>query len=411
MNDKIIQAIDFKRAELKDNQHIKKTVGEILNDIRTNGDKSVDSWNQKIDGQKGRLITLEVFADYGLKPELAQAIQSAHKRIKAFCEFQAKDLKNDTFADAFGEFGYKYQAIERIGAYIPGGRFPLISTALMTITPAKVASCVDIIACSPSNHPALLAAASLAGATQFLHLGGAQAIGALSYGYGEIGAVNMIVGPGNAYVNEAKAQVQHRTKIDTLAGPSELLIYTENLQNPEWIMFDALAQAEHDPNAISLVVSTSPQLLENLYTRTNASEAGQRLIKNEQILFIQCENQTQAIDLINNYAPEHLLVTDSNCDMDVFTNYGSLFIGENSAVAFGDYCTGPNHTLPTNAAGKNSGGLSVHQFLKVLSTQKVSNKGRIEFAKTSSILAQAEGLVFHQKSADLRKLENGLFSR
>ncbi len=404
MNDKIIQAKDFKRAELKDNQHIKKTVGEILNDIRTNGDKAVDSWSQKIDGQKGKPITLKAFADYRLKPELAQAIQSAHKRIKDFSEFQAKDLKNDTFNDGFGEFGYKYQAIERIGAYIPGGRFPLISTALMTITPAKVAACVDIIACSPSNHPALLAAASLAGATQFLHLGGAQAIGALSYGFGKINAVNMIVGPGNAYVNEAKAQVQHRTKIDTLAGPSELLIYTENLQNPEWIMFDALAQAEHDPNAISLVVSTSLQLLENLYTRTNAHAAGQSLIKNHQILFIQCENHAQAIDLINHYAPEHLLVTDSNCDMDVFTNYGSLFIGENSAVAFGDYCTGPNHTLPTNAAGKNSGGLSVHQFLKVLSTQKVNNKGRNEFAKTSSILAQAEGLKFHQKSADIRKI-------
>ncbi|HFC29475.1 MAG TPA: histidinol dehydrogenase, partial [Oceanospirillales bacterium] len=386
---KIIQTKDFKRAEIKDNQQIEKTVAEILNDIRTNGDKAVNSWSQKIDGQKGKLITLKAFDNYDLEPKLANAIKFAYQRIKAFCEFQAKDLKNDAFNDGFGEFGYKYLPIERIGAYIPGGRFPLISTALMTITPAKVVGCPDIIACSPSNHPALLAAASLAGATQFLHLGGAQAIGALSYGFDEIAAVNMIVGPGNAYVNSAKAQVQHRTKIDTLAGPSELLIYAEKLQNPDWIMFDALAQAEHDPNAISLVVSTSQQLLENLYTRANASTAGQSLIQNEQILFIHAENPTQAIELINDYAPEHLLVTDAECDINVFTNYGSLFIGENSAVAFGDYCTGPNHTLPTNGAGKNSGGLSVHQFLKVLSTQKVNDKGRIELAKTSSILAQA----------------------
>ena len=400
---KIIQTKDFKRAEIKDNQQIEKTVAEILNDIRTNGDKAVNSWSQKIDGQKGKLITLKAFDNYDLEPKLANAIKFAYQRIKTFCEFQAKDLKNDAFNDGFGEFGYKYLPIERIGAYIPGGRFPLISTALMTITPAKVVGCPDIIACSPSNHPALLAAASLAGATQFLHLGGAQAIGALSYGFDEIAAVNMIVGPGNAYVNSAKAQVQHRTKIDTLAGPSELLIYAEKLQNPDWIMFDALAQAEHDPNAISLVVSTSQQLLENLYTCTNASTAGQSLIQNEQILFIHVENQAQAIELINDYAPEHLLVTDAECDINVFTNYGSLFIGENSAVAFGDYCTGPNHTLPTNGAGKNSGGLSVHQFLKVLSTQKVNDKGRIELAKTSSILAQAEGLTFHQSSAEQRK--------
>ena len=403
MNAKIIQAKDFKRAELKDNQKIDKTVAEILNDIRINGDKAVNSWSQKIDGKQAEFIKLKTFDDYNLEAQLAKAIKIAYQRIKAFCEFQAKDLKNDAFNDGFGEFGYKYLPIEHIGAYVPGGRFPLISTALMTITPAKVVGCPEIIACSPSNHPALLAAASLAGATQFLHLGGAQAIAALSYGFGEIAAVNMIVGPGNAYVNSAKAQVQHRTKIDTLAGPSELLIYTEKLQNPDWIMFDALAQAEHDPNAISLVVSTSQQLLENLYTRTNASTAGQSLIQNKQILFIHAENQAQAIALINNYAPEHLLVTDTQCNINVFTNYGSLFIGENSAVAFGDYCTGPNHTLPTNGAGKNSGGLSVHQFLKVLSTQKVNDKGRTELAKTSSILAQAEGLIFHQKSAQIRE--------
>ena len=403
MNDSIIQAKDFKRAALKDNQQIKNTVAEILNDIRHNGDEAVDQWSQKIDGKKGELITLKAFADYKLKPELSQAIKIAHKRIKIFSEFQVKDLKNDAFSDDFGDFGYIYQPIERVGAYIPGGRYPLISTSLMAITPAKVAGCADIIACSPSDHPALLAAASLAGATQFLHLGGAQAIGALSYGFGKINAVNIIVGPGNAYVNEAKAQVQHRTKIDTLAGPSELLIYAETLKNPDWIMYDALAQAEHDPNAISLVVSTSKQVLENLYTRTNDHIAGNKLIKNQQIVFIHASNQNQAIDLINDYAPEHLLVTDINSDMSLFNNYGSLFIGENSAVAFDDYCAGPNHTLPTNGAAKNSGGLSVHQFLKVLSTQQVNDKGRVKLAKTSSILAKAEGLVFHQKSADIRK--------
>jgi len=402
MKDSIIKAQNFIRPPLQNQQAIEEKVTTILEDIAQNGDKAIDKWSKKIDGKTARIIQLKSFADYNLEPELAQAIQTAYQRIKAFCQFQIKYLKNDSFVDGIGEFGYIYQPIERIGAYIPGGKFPLISTALMTLTPAQVASCPVRIACSPSTHPALLAAASLAGATTFLQIGGAQAIAALSYGFKKTAAVDMIVGPGNAYVNTAKSQVQHRTKIDTLAGPSELLIYANKLLNPDWIILDALAQAEHDENAISIIVSTSMQLLEDLYSCTTASMAGEALLKNKQILFILAENAAQAITLINDYAPEHLLICDDDIDSQLFSNYGSLFIGENSAVAFGDYCAGPNHTLPTNGAGKSSGGLSVHQFLKVLSTQKVSDHGKDQLAKTAAILAQAEGLIFHQRSVEIR---------
>jgi histidinol dehydrogenase len=402
VNAKIILAKNFIRDEFNDNQNIKKTVNTILNDIRINGDSAVNQWSQKLDGQSGKTIELKPFDEYGLEPELANAIKTAYERIKSFCKFQAKDLRNNDFNDEFGTFSYIYRPIERIGAYIPGGRFPLISTALMTLTPAQVVGCPTRIACSPCIEPAILAAASLAGATQFIHLGGAQAIGALSYGFNDIKAVNMVVGPGNAYVNEAKLQIQHNTKIDTLAGPSELLIYAEHLKNPDWIMYDALAQAEHDPNAVSVIVSTSQQVLENLYTRTNNHIAGSKLITDKQIAFILAETKQQAITFINEYAPEHLLVCDTDCDMSLFTNYGSLFIGENSAVAFGDYCTGPNHTLPTLGAAKYSGGLSVHTFLKVLSSQKVNEEGRMSFSKTSAVLAKAEGLAFHQQSAEIR---------
>ena len=394
--------MDFVRPSIKNLQTVENTVKKILDDIQTKGDDAVNQWSQKIDGRNAKIINLLPFEQYKLDTELSEAIKIAHQRIRIFAEFQAKDLYTDSFTDGFGEFGYLYQPIERIGAYIPGGRFPLISTALMTLTPAQVAGCPVRIACSPSNHPAILAAASLAGATQFLHLGGAQAIGALSYGFDQIKPVNMIVGPGNTYVNAAKSQVQSQTKIDTLAGPSELMIYTEAIKNPEWLMYDALAQAEHDSDAVSTIVSTSKQLLDNLYTCTYTHDSGVNLINNRQIQFILAENKEQAIQLINNYAPEHLLVTDENINTQLFTNYGSLFIGENSAVAFGDYCAGPNHTLPTNSAGKSSGGLSVHQFLKVLSTQKINDQGRIKLAKTSAILAQAEGLIFHQKSATVR---------
>jgi histidinol dehydrogenase len=248
-----------------------------------------------------------------------------------------------------------------------------------------------------------LAAASLAGATQFLHVGGAQAIGALSYGFAQTKPVNLIVGPGNAYVNQAKAQVQHRTQIDTLAGPSELLIYANQIKQPAWLMYDALAQAEHDANAISIVVSESATLLENLYELLAEHDKGKELLDNDNIVLLLAESQKQSLEFINHYAPEHLMVCDESMKTALFKNYGSLFIGENSAVAFGDYCAGPNHTLPTAGAAKFSGGLSVHQFLKVLSTQKISETGRGVLANISAKLAAAEGLIYHQKSAEIRK--------
>jgi histidinol dehydrogenase len=403
MSDNHQKVSDYIRPEFKNKKKIEETVAKILEKIRVHGDKAVDAISEKIDGQPARYIELKPFAEYDLEPGLKDAIQSAHRRIKKFCQFQIKDLKSDQYSDEMGEFGFVYQPIECIGAYIPGGQFPLISTALMTLTPAQVAGCPTRVACSPSDHPAILAAASLAGATQFLHVGGAQAIGALSYGYDQTPPVNLIVGPGNAYVNQAKAQVQHRTQIDTLAGPSELLIYANSVKNPEWLMYDALAQAEHDANAVSLVVSESDTLLDNLYNLLQKHDAGKKLLKQKGIVLLLADDQKQAIDFINDYAPEHLMVCDEALKTALFKNYGSLFMGENSAVAFGDYCAGPNHTLPTAGAAKFSGGLSVHQFLKVLSTQKISETGRGVLANISSKLAAAEGLVYHQKSADIRK--------
>ena len=267
-NQFIIQAQSFRRPVIDNLLAVEQTVEEILTDIQLNGDEAVNRWSEQIDKQKARFIELKAFGDYDLDEELAEAIQFAYSRIKNFCEFQIKNLKTESFNDEIGDFASVYQPLQSIGAYIPAGRFPLISTALMTLTPAQVAGCPIRIACSPSENPALLAAASLAGATGFLQLGGAQAIGALSYGFDTIKPVNMIVGPGNAYVNSAKAQIQHRTKIDTLAGPSELLIYANELTHPDWIILDALAQAEHDKDAVSIIVSTSETLLQTLYETT-----------------------------------------------------------------------------------------------------------------------------------------------
>ncbi len=407
MNDKFETVESYVRPSFNNQSKIEDIVAKILDKIKVHGDRAIQAISQKIDQQDAGYIDLKPFDDYELETGLKDAIQSAHMRVKKFCQFQMKALKNDSFSDEMGDFGFSYQPIERIGAYIPGGQFPLISTALMTLTPAHVAGCPQRVACSPSDHPALLAAASLAGATQFLHLGGAQAIGALSYGFAETAPVNLIVGPGNAYVSQAKAQIQHRTLIDTLAGPSELLIYANQVKQPEWLMFDALAQAEHDANAISIVVSESKGLLSGLQQLIAEHPDGQVLLNNNNIVLLHAVDQGQAIAFINDYAPEHLMVCDESLKSSLFTNYGSLFIGENSAVAFGDYCAGPNHTLPTAGAAKFSGGLSVHRFLKVLSTQKINHTGRGVLANISAKLAAAEGLTYHQKSAEIRKQLEG----
>jgi len=403
MNADIIDIRDYQRPAMQQQTTLVETVRNMIEQVTHQGDVAIDQFSRDIDGFNPQRITLKNFDDYELSSALKTAIKSSHQRIKKFCHFQAEGLKTASYQDDCGEFTTLYQPIERIGAYIPGGRFPLISTALMTLTPAKVAGCPVRIACSPSDHPAILAAASLAGATGFIKVGGAQAIAALSYGWRDIAPVNMIVGPGNAYVNQAKAQIQHRTKIDTLAGPSELLIYANQVNQIDWLVADALAQAEHDPNAVSVVVSESMSLLTCIKEDLESSDKSHTLFQQGNIVLLHSNNQANSIDFINDYAPEHLQICLPNINPGLFTNYGSLFLGENSAVAFGDYCSGPNHTLPTAGAAKYSGGLSVHQFLKVLTQQSINDPGRMALAQIAAEMARAEGLVEHQNSAELRQ--------
>lgn len=402
MSADIIPVHAYQRPAMRQQSDVTETVRNLIQQVAGEGDTAINQFSRDIDGFTPQRITLKDFDDYSLTDALKTAIKSSHQRIKKFCRFQAAGLKSATYQDDCGEFTSLYQPIERIGAYIPGGRFPLISTALMTLTPAKVAGCPVRIACSPSDHPALLAAASLAGATGFIKIGGAQAIAALSYGWSDISPVNMIVGPGNAFVNEAKAQIQHRTAIDTLAGPSELLIYANQVKHVDWLVADALAQAEHDPAAVSVVVSESESLLTQIKESLEHQDKSNELFQQGNIVLLHSDHQADSVKFINDYAPEHLQVCVSGINPGLFTNYGSLFMGENSAVAFGDYCSGPNHTLPTASAAKYSGGLGVHQFLKVLTQQSISDQGRTTLAKIATEMARAEGLSEHQRSAELR---------
>lgn len=394
---------DWKRPSLDTDPQLIEKVSAILDDIRDNGDDRVKYYAELFDQQQPNEIELRPFREYPLDSDLASSIKVAARRIEKFALFQ-KDAgaQSKILTDECGEYGQQVIPIERIGAYIPGGRFPLISTALMTLIPAKVAGCGVRIACSPSNHPAILAAASLAGATKFVHIGGVQAIAALAFGYQGQGPVDLVVGPGNAWVNEAKNQIQDQTKIDGLAGPSELLALCDGEQNIEYIALDALAQSEHDPLACSIVASDSQQWLYELKKYLSHNADTKVLLEKKQIELLLAENEAQLVTFSNQYAAEHLMLCHRKVEQHLLVNFGSLFIGQNSAVAFGDYLSGPNHTLPTLASAKRNGGLSVNCFQKIVTTQQISEHGSIALAQGAMPLANAEGLSYHYQSMKIR---------
>ena len=398
----IVKSAEWQRLALDNSLQVASRVSAILGAVREGGDSAVANISEEIDGFTPEVIELQPFASYGIESKLGDAIQSAANRVENFAQRQKSCFNDLQFSDAHGEFGHQIKPIERMAAYIPGGRFPLISTALMTLIPARVAGCVERIACSPSQHPAVLAAASLAGATGFYRIGGAQAIAALSVGFQGNAPADIVVGPGNQYVNEAKAQIQKHTRIDSLAGPSELLVLADEMTNARWLISDALAQAEHDPQAQSVIVSTSAEWLNACIDELRQRNA-EAMLNSRQIELILAESRDDMIRFSDNYAPEHLLLAHRAITADDLNHYGSLFLGENSAVAFGDYCSGPNHTLPTSGQARTSGGLQVGDFLRVLSYQKITNSGREKLGEIAQCLAEAEGLTEHARSAAIRR--------
>ncbi|MGX5175486.1 histidinol dehydrogenase [Aliikangiella sp. IMCC44653] len=398
----ITKAQDWQRPKLGQQPEIATAVSEMLRAIELQGESEVDRLALKFDQLAPTKISLLEFNQYDLDPKLKQAILLAAERIEKFARFQKASLQSTEFSDEFGRYGQNVSSLENIGAYIPAGRFPLISTALMTLIPAKVAGCQKRIACSPSNDPAILAAASLAGATEFWQIGGVQAIGALTFGYKSIAPVDLIVGPGNAWVAEAKKQVQYKLKIDGLAGPSELLALCDANQPIDWITLDALAQAEHDPMACSIIVSDSKSWLVKLLAYIEAAPESKALLDNQQIALVYAESPRELIQFSEAYAPEHLMLCHEKITAAALTQYGSLFIGANSAVALGDYISGPNHTLPTLGYARQNGGLSVNSFLKVTTFQELNEVGRKQLSQAASHIAKAEGLSFHQQSLQVR---------
>jgi len=406
------------RTNSENNYKVNLIVEEILKDVKTYGDIAVEKYTRKFDGFNPNPMQVSPNnlkdAWDAIDNKLKKSLEVAHERIKKFHE---KEIPSSFSIE--GEFGDTVQRIwrpvKKAGLYIPGGRAAYPSTVLMNAIPAKVAGVKEIIMVSPGNkegriNKTVLAAAHLSGIKKVFRIGGAQAIGALAFGTNQIDKVDVISGPGNIYVTTAKKLIYGSTGIDSLAGPSEILIIADETANSKHIASDLLAQAEHDPLASSILLTTSElqakEVLEDLYKKINdhpRKEICMQSIKNWGLIVI-CENQESCIELCNNFAPEHLEILAFNSDkiLEHIENAGAIFLGQWTPEAVGDYLAGPNHTLPTSGNSRFSGSLGVETFMKNTSIIKFNE----ESLKVNSLdiinLAESESLHSHANSVKIR---------
>ena len=399
-----------------------KSVKNVISDIKKNGDKAVKLYTKKFDGvelDNFKISELELNeAVKKVNKETMLAIEKIASNIKNFSIQQIKQFKNFEYEIEPGVFtGQKVIPINRVCVYVPGGEFPLISTLLMCAIPAKTAGVKEIIVCSPPTssqtiHPAVLAAAHHVNINEIYSIGGIQAVAACAFGTKSIKKVDKIVGPGNKYVTQAKKELYGTVGIDFIAGPSEVMVIADKNANSSYVAADLIAQAEHDKDAESILITDSREFSQSVeeninnqlekLPKSNRDNALASLKNNGLIIIVS--NLEKAIEIANKKAPEHLEIQYNNAENDVskYINYGSLFIGKNAAEVFGDYSSGINHTLPTNLSARYTGGLSVKDFVKLTTTLRVNDKSIKSVAKTAKIMADAEGLKGHANAAELR---------
>lgn len=402
--DRYVQTLEQRGAS--DLSKVEPIVRRIMNDVRKNGDRALrryavrwDSLN-KNDALRIPETDLQK-AWHSISPVLRNAITQAANNIRHYCEWQKPQEWRRKIHPGVC-VGQLVRPLESVGCYVPGGRYPLPSTLLMTVIPAQVAGVRDIRVVSPRPAQATLAAAAFLDVREFYCVGGAQAIAALAYGTKSIPRVDKIVGPGNRYVTAAKKLVAFDCAIEFLAGPTEAVFISED-GDPKFIASDMVAQAEHDPDAL-VVFITSSQLLAKtvqkevlLRTRVNPI-AAESLSKRGAILVVS--SLDQAVELANCIAPEH--VTLPAALVPTVQNGGSIFLNEFTPQSAGDYISGPNHVLPTGAMARVRGGLSVLDFVRIISCQEISREGIARIAPAAITLAEAEGLVGHAESLRVR---------
>jgi histidinol dehydrogenase len=380
-------------------------VRRIVNDVRQHGDNSLRKYGQRWDGlARGQSLQVSdaelAQALASLSPELKRSLRQAASNIRQFCEWQKP--KPWTQRRNGISLGQVIRPLDSVGCYVPGGRYPLISTVLMTIIPAQVAGVKRITVVSPNPSLEAIAAAALLGIKEFYRIGGAHAITALAYGTERITRVDKIVGPGNAYVTAAKKLVAFDCAIDFLAGPTEALVLSES-GDPDYIAADLVAQAEHDDDALAVFITTSRELAQAVANSVSllaqANPTAQRsLNRNGSILVATSRNQARA--WANRIAPEHITVSKE--DLPSIEHAGSVFVGDYSPQSAGDYASGPNHVLPTGGQARFRGGLSVLDFVKIITVQNLSASGLRRIAPAIECLAEAEGLLAHAQSIRVR---------
>ena len=401
-----------------DNRSVVESVQQILNAVKEHGDEAVQSFTKKFDGvdiENFRVTETELAsAQHKLSDELKAAIRQAQLNIESFHRSQFSPVEIiETMPGV--QCWRKSIGIEKVGLYVPGGTAPLFSTVLMLGIPAKLAGCSEIILCTPANkqgevHPAILYSAQLVGIDKVYKLGGAQAIAAMAYGTATIDAVYKIFGPGNQYVTAAKQLVQMQgVAIDMPAGPSEVCVIADESADPSFVAADLLSQAEHGVDSQVLLVSNSDEVVERVEKELAKQlqtlprkDIAEKALNNSRAIVIK--DLKEAIDLVNEYAAEHLIISCKNANdiAEKIKNAGSVFIGNYSPESVGDYASGTNHTLPTNGFAKAFSGVSIDSFVKKITYQKLSQPGLNAIAQTVIAMAEAEGLDAHANAVKLR---------
>ena len=404
------------RNQVSDNAPVETLVAEILKNVREKGDSAVRDYSLKFD--KAEVAVFEVTAAEreaalaDLAPQTRADTEFAIANVRRFAEAQLATilpLEIETLPGV--HLGHRVIPIDRVGCYVPGGRYPLLSAPIMTIVPAKVAGVGEVVACLPPNaHKAMIAGCHLSGADRIFRIGGAQAIAAMAYGTESVPAVNKIVGPGNAFVNEAKRQVFGPVGIDQLAGPSEIFVLADHTGDAEMIATDLLAQAEHDVRTRVGLITTDRALAEatlkqveaQLATLSTANVAATAWQDYGEI--VVCPDEPTMIAYSDFVAAEHLQVhtSDPHAMAKKLRNYGSLFIGELASVVYSDKCVGTNHTLPTMGAGRYTGGLWVGAYVKVATHQWLDERGVRAVAPPAARQSASETLEGHRRAAQLR---------
>ena len=386
-------------------------VRPILDAVRTRGDKALLEYARKFDKLDRPSVAVPRAELKAAEKKLSKAFREAVKvssvNIRAFAELQLPEAKQKTVAPGL-KLGQVVRPLDTVAAYIPSGRYPLPSTLLMTVIPAQVAGVPNVCVASPRPVTEIFGTASLLGVKNVFQMGGAQAIAAFAYGTEIVPRADRIVGPGNIYVAAAKKLLAGEVGIDFIAGPTEILIIAVE-GNPAWIAADMLAQAEHDTDASAVLLTTSKSLAaavsneieKQLATLSTAETARVAIDNNSAIILVT--SLAQAVDISNQFAPEHLSIPDASL-VPTIRHAGSIFIGASSPEAAGDYSSGPNHVLPTSGAARLRGGLSSADYVKIISTQQLSTAALRKLAPAITTLARAEGLEAHARSVEVRLL-------